>query len=109
MPPPVPLSTPLLSTTPVPHNDDDDFMLENINLFWDDNKHPEESPQDFLKAMQCWGLHKTNTTDVQKLENFGLNLKSNATAEQWFDSLLTKDRDIWDHLIWAFNKQWGRG
>jgi hypothetical protein len=56
--------------------------------------------------MQCWGLNKTNATDMQKLENFGLNLKSNAAAEQWFNSLLTKDRDTWDHLIQAFNKQW---
>jgi hypothetical protein len=81
-------------------------MLENINPFWGDDEHPEESPQDFLKAMQCWGLKKTNATDAQKLENFRLNLKSNAAAEQWFNNLLTEDRDTWDHLVWAFNKQW---
>jgi hypothetical protein len=105
-PPPVPPSTPLLSTTQVPHNDDENVMLENVNPFWGDNEHLEESPQDFLKAMQCWGLNKTNGTDTQKLENFRLNLKSNATAEQWFENLLTKDRDTWDHLVRAFNKQW---
>jgi hypothetical protein len=56
--------------------------------------------------MQCWGLNKTNATDTQKLENFGLNLKSNAAAEQWFENLLTEDRDTWDHPIQAFNRQW---
>jgi hypothetical protein len=75
-------------------------------LFWGDDKHAEESPQDFLKVMQCWGLNKTNATDAQKLENFGLNLKSNTTEEQWFNNLPTKDSDTWDHLIHAFNRQW---
>jgi hypothetical protein len=89
-PPPAPPSTPQLSTTPTPP-DNDDFMPENVNPFWGDDEHPEESPQDFLKAMQRWGLNKTNATNTQKLENFRLNLKSNAAAEQWFDALPAED------------------
>jgi hypothetical protein len=103
-PPPVPPSTPQLSTTLI--SLDDDFMPESVNPFWGDNEHPEESPQDFLKAMQRWGLNKTNATNAQKLENFGLNLKSNAAAEQWFDTLPTEDNDTWEHLVGAFKKKW---
>ncbi|KAF8221453.1 hypothetical protein L208DRAFT_1327943 [Tricholoma matsutake] len=71
-----------------------------------DDEHPEESPQDFLKVMQCWGLNKTNAMDTQKLENFGLNLKLNTAAEQWFDNLPTTDIDTWDHLVSAFKRKW---
>jgi len=81
-------------------------MPENIKPLWGTNEHPEESPQDFLKAMQCWGLNKTNATNTQKLENFRLNLKSNTAAEQWFNNLPTKDNDTWDHLVCTFKKQW---
>jgi hypothetical protein len=81
-------------------------MPENVNPFWGDDEHPEESPQDFLKAMQRWGLNKTNATNAQKLENFGLNLKSNAAAEQWFDALPAEDTDTWEHLVRAFKRKW---
>jgi hypothetical protein len=81
-------------------------MPENVKPFWGNDKHAEESPQDFLKAMQCWGLNKTNATNAQKLENFGLNLKSNAAAEQWFDNLPAEDNNTWDHLVHAFKKRW---
>ncbi|KAF8224250.1 hypothetical protein L208DRAFT_1157379, partial [Tricholoma matsutake] len=79
---------------------------ENVKPFWGNDEHPEESPQDFLKAMQCWGLNKTNAMDTQKLENFGLNLKSNAAAEQWFNNLPTTNIDTWDHLVSAFKRKW---
>ena len=106
-PPPAPPSTPQLSTTPtLPDDNDYDFMPENIKPFWGDDEHAEESPQDFLKAMQHWGLNKTNATNAQKLENFGLNLKSNAAAEQWFDNLPADDSDTWDHLVHAFKRRW---
>ncbi|KAF8221323.1 hypothetical protein L208DRAFT_1328543, partial [Tricholoma matsutake] len=71
-----------------------------------DDEDAEESPQDFLKAMQHWDLNKTNATDAQKLESFGLNLKSNTAAEQWFNSLPASDNNTWDHLISAFKRKW---
>jgi hypothetical protein len=81
-------------------------MPENVNPFWGDDEHADESPQDFLKAMQRWGLNKSNATDAQKLENFELNLKSNAAAEQWFDNLPAGEKDTWEHLVHAFKKRW---
>ena len=75
-------------------------------LFWGDDEHMTENLQDFLKSMQHWGLNKTNATDRQKLENFGLNLKSGAAAEQWWDSLPTDNEDTWDHLMAAFKQCW---
>lgn len=106
--PDAPPSTPQPSkaTTPVPCDDDDDFMPETTSPFWGDDEHGEENPQDFLKAMQRWGLNKSNATNAQKLENFGLNLKSNSVAEQWWDALPTNDNDTWDHLVSTFKKCW---
>jgi hypothetical protein len=81
-------------------------MPETTAPFWGDDEHPAENPQDFLKSMQRWGLNKSNATDEQKLENFELNLKSGAAAEQWWDNLPAHDNDTWPHLVQAFRKQW---
>jgi hypothetical protein len=104
-----PPSTPQSSTptTPNPSNsNDDNFMPETTTPFWGDDEHPAENPQDFLKSMQCWGLNKSNATDEQKLENFELNLKSGAAAEQWWDGLPAHDNDTWPHLVQAFRQRW---
>jgi hypothetical protein len=108
--PPAPPPTPQPSTIPIPLDDDNDndneFMPETTSPFWGDDEHETENPQDFLKSMQHWGLNKSNATNAQKLENFELNLKSGAAAEQWWDSLSPGDKDIWDHLMLAFKRRW---
>lgn len=81
-------------------------MPETTAPFWGDDEHETENPQDFLKSMQRWGLNKSNATNAQKLENFELNLKSGAAAEQWWDNLSPGDKDTWDHLVLAFRRRW---
>ena len=102
--PPAPPPTPQPSTIPIPPDDDDDdeFTPETTAPFWGDDEHKTENPQDFLKSMQRWGLNKSNATNAQKLENFELNLKSGAAAEQWWDNLSPGNKDTWDHLVLAF-------
>ena len=77
-------------------------MPDTTSPFWGDDEHGTENPQDFLKSMQHWTLNKTNAMDAQKQENFGLNLKSRAMVEQWWDSLPANNKDTWDHLVSAF-------
>jgi hypothetical protein len=92
-----------MPTTPAPFDDSNSyFMTDTTKPFWGDDKHPDREPQDFLKAMQHWGLNRNNAMDVQKLKNFKLNLKLGAAAEQWWDGLDSCKKDTWNHLITAF-------
>jgi hypothetical protein len=96
-----------MPTTPPPFdNGNSYFMTDTTKLFWGDNEHPDKDPQDFLKAMQCWGLNRNNATDAQKLKNFELNLKSGMAAEQWWDGLNSCNKDTWNHLITTFKQHW---
>jgi hypothetical protein len=81
-------------------------MTDTTKPFWGNDKHPDEDAQDFLKAMQHWGLNRNNATDMQKLENFRLNLKLGVVAEQWWDGLNFCNKDTWNHLINTFKQHW---
>ena len=81
-------------------------MMEDIPLFWGDDEHNDEHPQDFLNTIRRKFIMKSNATDTQKLRVFELHLKSGATAEQWWDELPSTNKDNWDHFCQAFNVRW---
>ena len=81
-------------------------MTDATKLFWGDDEHEDESPQDFINAIEHQFSLKTNVTDAQKLQTFELNLKAGAIANQWWIGLDMAEKSTWDHLVWSFVTSW---
>ncbi|KAF8229587.1 hypothetical protein L208DRAFT_1285833, partial [Tricholoma matsutake] len=44
--------------------------------------------------------------DAQKLRAFKLHLRSGSIAKQWWTTLLSTNKDTWEHLLLAFKARW---
>jgi hypothetical protein len=81
-------------------------MTDATKLFWGNDEHEDESPQDFINAIERQFSLKTNVMDTQKLRMFELNLKASAAANQWWIGLDTAEKNTWDHLLQSFATRW---
>ena len=78
----------------------------STRLFWGDDEHEDEYPQDFLNSIEQLFIQKSNATDAQRLWVFQLYLKSGSVAKQWWNDLPTSNKDTWEYLIQVFEKRW---
>jgi hypothetical protein len=81
-------------------------MTDGMKLFWGDDEHEDENPQNFINGIERQFSLKTNITDAQKLRTFELNLEAGAVANQWWDGLASADKDTWEHLVRSFATKW---
>ncbi|KAJ7220757.1 hypothetical protein GGX14DRAFT_431976, partial [Mycena pura] len=62
-----------------------------------------ENTKDFLKAIR---RHVLLWEDDKKLEYFELSLKSGSLAESWYNKLPAAEKNTFENLVTAFQKQW---
>jgi hypothetical protein len=76
----------------------------SIGRFWGDYEH--EDPQDFLYQVEQLVIERPDVTDALKLHAFKLHLKNHSEADLWCRALPITQKDTWEHLCIAFEKEW---
>ena len=77
-----------------------------VSIFWGDFEHND--PVDFLYKLEMLLPVETEATDEMMLNVFNMHLKTHSEADLWWGALPTAEKDTWEHLCDAFEKEWLR-
>ena len=87
-PPPPPTNTPTPPSPKLPTLSQCTMQLENIPKF-SGTQEDNTQPLNLLKSVKCMFLTSGTTTDKQRISLFELYLKSDSSAEDWFNDVRT--------------------
>lgn len=76
------------------------------SLAWEGDGDPKREPGQFLREIDMQIDKDSLTTDRQMINRFKVNLRYGFDADLWFRSLGAQEKDTYEHLVEAFEKQW---
>ena len=78
----------------------------DASLAWEGDKDPKHEPGQFLREIEAQINKDGLLTDKQMISRFKVNLRYGFQADLWFADLNKAEKDTYDHLVAAFEKQW---
>jgi len=76
------------------------------SLQWEGSTDDNLSPGQFLREIENKIDERGHTTEKLKINCLKNNIAYGSGAEEWFTNLTATEKDTYDHLIEAFEKQW---
>ena len=78
----------------------------DASLAWEGDKDLKRKPGQFLREIEAQIDKDGLITDKQMISQFKVNLQYGFQANLWFTDLEKKEKDTYEHLVEAFEKQW---
>ena len=78
----------------------------DASLAWEGDEDLKREPGQFLREIEAQIDKDGLVTDKQMISQFKVNLRYGFQADLWFTDLEKKEKDTYEHLVEAFEKQW---